>query len=227
MTTSSVTSAARTASTLEETNKRTPSSELGKDEFLKLLVAQLANQNPLEPTADTEFIAQLAQFSMLEQMQSLNAASITSQSYNLIGKYVTIQEDMNDETGKQGDLILGRVDGVVKQDGEDYVIVGDNKYKLSQITGVVDAGAVEGSTQEQVLQSANLIGKYIKATITEDGKEVTVTGQVSKITVKEGVIYAKAGEREIPLSSITEIQDTAIDDTTDTETQETTVQDTI
>jgi len=45
---------------------------LDKEAFLKLLVTQLANQNPLNPVEDKEFIAQLAQFSALEQMQNLN-----------------------------------------------------------------------------------------------------------------------------------------------------------
>lgn len=45
---------------------------LDKEAFLKLLVTQLANQNPLNPVEDKEFIAQLAQFSELEQMQNLN-----------------------------------------------------------------------------------------------------------------------------------------------------------
>jgi flagellar basal-body rod modification protein FlgD len=54
-----------------------PSGELGKNDFLKLMVAQLQAQNPLEPTNDTEYIAELAQFSQLEQTS--NIAQSTSQ----------------------------------------------------------------------------------------------------------------------------------------------------
>lgn len=211
---------------LDTEKKRTTTNELGKDEFLKLLVAQLANQNPLEPQADSDFIAQLAQFSTLEQIQNMAASSATSQSYNLIGKYVQVQEESDSTTGQGGDIIFGRVNGVVKQDNVDYVIVGDQKYKLSQVISVLDGSAVEGSTDDQVLQSANLIGKTVTAKITENGAEVTVSGKVSKIVIKDGIIYATVGEKEIPLSSITEIKETTTD-TTESGTDDTTSQDTI
>jgi flagellar basal-body rod modification protein FlgD len=45
---------------------------MGKDAFLKILLTQLRYQNPLEPVKDTDFIAQMAQFSSLEQMQNMN-----------------------------------------------------------------------------------------------------------------------------------------------------------
>lgn len=58
----------------ETTNK--PKNDLDKDAFLKLLTTQLSNQDPLNPIEDKEFIAQLAQFSSLEQMQNLNKTLI-------------------------------------------------------------------------------------------------------------------------------------------------------
>ena len=55
-----------------------PGAQLGKNDFLKLMVAQLQAQNPLEPTNDTEYIAELAQFSQLEQTS--NIAQTSSQA---------------------------------------------------------------------------------------------------------------------------------------------------
>ncbi len=80
-------------------NGRTASSQLGKDDFLKLLLAQLANQDPTSPMENTEFIAQMAQFSSLEQMTNMNTefsklASMlsSSEAVNTIGKTVEVDD---------------------------------------------------------------------------------------------------------------------------------------
>lgn len=56
-----------------ETEKAKNNQTLGKDDFLKILITQLTHQDPMEPLNDKESIAQMAQFSSLEQMQNLNA----------------------------------------------------------------------------------------------------------------------------------------------------------
>ena len=65
--------------------------ELGKNDFLQLLITQVQHQDPLDPQSDTDFIAQMAQFSALEQMQNLNNAFSMTKGFGMIGKYVVGQ----------------------------------------------------------------------------------------------------------------------------------------
>jgi flagellar basal-body rod modification protein FlgD len=92
-----------------ETVTSVTSHGLSKDDFLKLLAAQLTNQDPLNPVSDTEFIAQMAQFSALEQMYNLNEnfnllrqdlqESMMLQAVSMMGKEVTAVVDDQTFTG--------------------------------------------------------------------------------------------------------------------------------
>ena len=83
---------------------RAVSNELGKDAFLKLLIAQLTNQDPLNPMDDREFIAQMAQFSALEQMTNMNktlegmAGMEQYNAVNYVGKTVLFEYAAPDGT---------------------------------------------------------------------------------------------------------------------------------
>src|SRR5512145_3299493 len=105
----SATTAATTASSTTSTKNI-----LGKDEFLKMLIAQLKHQDPLNPMDGTAFTAQLAQFSSLEQLQNINTqlTSFTkqqqslgnTQAVNLIGREVLAKGNAIQAEGKPVDL---------------------------------------------------------------------------------------------------------------------------
>ena len=113
------------------------SASFNQDQFLQLLVAQLQNQDPSNPVESKEFIAQLATFSQLEGIQSLNATFSESlklqqltQGTSLIGKTV----DYNLPGG--GASLTGRVDSVSVQDGKYSLVIGTAKIGLNQVTTI-------------------------------------------------------------------------------------------
>ncbi len=119
-----------------EMQKREPKTNLGKNEFLQILVAQLGHQDPLSPKEDTEFIAQLAQFSSLEQMVAMAQSSSMSQSYAMIGKFCSGTK--LDDNGKEM-LVEGIVNGVSTVGGVTTLRVGNVDLPLSGVLSVLDA----------------------------------------------------------------------------------------
>ena len=115
---------------------RTPSSELGKDDFLKLLTTQLQNQDPMNPMEDTEFIGQMAQFSSLEQMLNIQnkidsvvtalSGNATTQAMMYLGTTVTAK-------ASDGTPVTGVVEMVGFDNGTPYLKVGDDAFTLDEI----------------------------------------------------------------------------------------------
>jgi flagellar basal-body rod modification protein FlgD len=95
-----------------------PSGQLGKDDFLKLLVGQLRHQDPMDPLKDQEFMGQMAQFSQLEQMTNVASAMQNERAFSLIGRQVAY----NDKD--TGDLITGTVEKVVIDKGTPTLTIG-------------------------------------------------------------------------------------------------------
>lgn len=131
MTTATGTSASST-NTNQVTRTAKSDNELGKNDFLKLLVTQLRYQDPMKPMEDKEFIAQMAQFSSLEQMQNLNNVMVNAQATGMINKNIGWVD-------KAGDKYTGKVSAVSIIDGQPSLIVGDVTVDLSQVTWVENA----------------------------------------------------------------------------------------
>ncbi|MEW8957617.1 MAG: flagellar hook capping FlgD N-terminal domain-containing protein [Moorella sp. (in: firmicutes)] len=103
------------------------SKNLGKDDFLKILAAQLQNQDPLNPVSNTEFIAQMVQFTMLEQIYNLNETfneALMMQTVGMIGKEVTAYS--NDQLIKGiVNKVSWSLDGVILTVGDQQVFLKD------------------------------------------------------------------------------------------------------
>ncbi len=105
---------------------------LGKDAFLKLLVAQLKNQDPQNPADATQFMSQTAQFTMVEKIDSLLTTSQSSSAIGLVGKQVTW-------TNAIGKDQSGIVTGVSISGGKGVLEVGTEKVALDLVTRVTTA----------------------------------------------------------------------------------------
>lgn len=111
-------------------------SGMDKEAFLQLLVAQMQYQDPLEPTSNTEFVSQYAQFSQVEQMQNMAATSELARATSLVGQEVYIKT-----TSSSGDpkYVYGKVDYVTIEAGKAYLAIDEELYSLDDLETVVDA----------------------------------------------------------------------------------------
>lgn len=128
-----VTGAGTTGSSTTTSTVKT-STELGKDDFLKLLVTQLQKQDPLNPMEDKDFIAQMAQFTSLEQMKNMNTSVQITQATSYIGKQVSWADDAGKEQ-------TGVVTSVKMESGEPKVMIGDTSLSLSKIITIKEPAA--------------------------------------------------------------------------------------
>lgn len=127
------TTGANSANGANNTGSTGGTGALNMDDFLQLLVAQLKNQDMYNTMDDSEYMAQMAQFSMLQAITDMSELSMTSYGVSLIGKEVTVGQIGDDGTVKS---TQGIVDSVNFYNGSPQVVVGDKSYSLSSVMSV-------------------------------------------------------------------------------------------
>ena len=125
-------------------------STLGYDQFLQLLCAEMQYQDPLEPTSNTDYVAQMATFSQLEATLSLTQTQENANASNLVGKQVILK--VTSETTGQTTYVDGRVDYVMYENGEVFLSVNDKLYPASTLDTVADGEYYEGVTMASTLK---------------------------------------------------------------------------
>ena len=201
------------------------SSVMDKDDFLNLLITQLQHQDPLKPTDSTEFTAQLAQFSSLEQLNNVNdnllelqnfQASINNaQAVSLIGKDITAKGNFVQLTDDRpvGCSISLDNDAAVAvvniYDGADEFVKAFESQNLSagQHTLFWDG------TDEHGNRAAN--GNYTFEAMASDAKGENIqattyfNGTVNKVTFKNNLSYVITDNQKIALGDVVQVSDHA------------------
>ena len=127
------------ATTSKKTEKS--GSDLGYDQFLQILCAEMQYQDPLEPTSNTEYIAQMATFSQVESMLNMQNTMTASEANALVGKYVIMK--VTSSTTGEVSYAAGNVDYVLHQNGKTYLSINNSLYNIEDLDTVADADYME------------------------------------------------------------------------------------
>lgn len=190
---------------------------VNSETFLNLLVAEMTNQDPLEPSSNTEFVSQLAQFTQLTYAQDSSKFAMANYAATLVGKIATgskmdgtelvVKTGVVESVTQSGDSYMVRIDGV--------------DFDIRKITAVKDKTAADAddttssnALANSIAQASGMIGKYATVETGKDdktGKPITKSGFIDSIKVKDGKITAvivdvnEEWTIETPLDKITEL----------------------
>lgn len=160
------TKANQTASTSKTEEKR--DTGYNKDMFLQLLVAEMQYQDPLQPSDNSEYVAQLASFTQVEAMQTLQDNMETMQSNSIVGKIVALNIN--------GQEIAGKVDFVQKDDKKGMMVsIEGELYEMSNMVSVVDTDYYNA--------------KYLANLLTDAIKKLP---EAEQVTVRDGEVIGEA-----------------------------------
>jgi flagellar basal-body rod modification protein FlgD len=197
-------------------SKTNTTKTLGKDDFLKMLVAQLQNQDPLKPLDGTDFAAQLAQFSSLEQLTNVNTelknvglnqmAMNYSQSVNLIGKNVVTNSgnsitangsttDLNYKLAKNAQSVTI---SIFNKDGKLVKTWDETAQKAGMNKVTWDCSGVEKGDYTFQVTAKDARGQTVSV-------DTMTAGLVTAVHFRNNQILVTVNGKEVPLSNIIEV----------------------
>ena len=206
--------------TPEETGKR---EVMGKEDFLKLFIAQVKHQDPLNPLDSFQFTAQLAQFSQIEQLMNLNRAvedlqwlqgnSVILQAVAFIGKEITSVEGSIALKDGEATPIHYELNAAAR---DLRVLIYDEDFHLVRVISMGRQDPGEGEViwdgkDDRGHEMPDGIYRFRLEAEDEEGNPIdvlaTIRGRVTGLRVEEGVVCLMLGELPIPLSTVTSVRE--------------------
>ena len=171
---------------------REPSQDMGKDAFMQLLVTQRQYQDPLNPMDNQEMMAQLAQFTALEQMMNVANTVQKQLVHGRIGNFVQYQYT-DPDTGKIS-YELGKVDYIKKNGSEALLGIENHEIKAEHVKQVIDKDNIQSNSS-----AFELLGKTVQALIestdstTGEKQKTIIEGEVLSVNMKDEKPYVVIG----------------------------------
>lgn len=197
-----------------------PGEEMDKNAFLKILSAELSNQDPNNAKDGTEYVAQMAQFAGLEQMANLNSNTKMTGANSLIGKVVTLKK--YDDNGilysgqvkniaKNGDEIKVNVAVGKEKDKNGNIVDKYKEFNVDDVSGIEDASSALNSlsSSNNLINAASIIGKTVEIN-EKDSNNKNYTGVVKGLLrdsqgMKVNVQIGEGQTKEFLFDEVTKI----------------------
>jgi flagellar basal-body rod modification protein FlgD len=191
------------------TSKKSTGSNLSMNDFFTLLSAQLQYQDPMEPTDNSQFMAQMAQFSTLEQIQNMSKTVSMSTASSAMGKYA-----IYNTTDSSGKAIQGRgtVDAVDMSEDAPSYLINDTWITQSNVTQLYNVDGVNSARTLNLATAASAIGKSaVYNTEDSSGKTTQHTGVVAAVDLSSTMPSYKINGTWVAQSDIAELYDKTLD----------------
>lgn len=187
---------------------------VSSDTFLSLLVAEMTNQDPMEPTSNTEFVTQMAQFTSLQYSKDSATYSMSNYASSLVGKTVTASK----MDGSKQVTKTGVVESVMKS-GKTYMIKVDGvSFDISNVTAIGNTnsdsstGTASGSSLGELIARASMmIGMAATVNPTVEGGSLLDSGIITSIQVKDGQVRVIINDKGYLLDDIVEVAYPTVD----------------